>query len=179
VDQRHLILVGPMGSGKTTVGRELAARLGRRHRDTDAAVADGAGCSVEEIFRRWGEAEFRRRETDALVDILDGPPSVISTGGGIVVADTNRAILSGFSTPGTSPLVVWLDAGVDALVKRVRNGRGRPLLQGDLEGNLTTKVAERAAFYNEVADIRIDTTEVRRTIVVDRIVEAMEEMGGL
>jgi len=168
-----------MGSGKTTVGRDLAARLGRRHRDTDAAVIDGAGCSIEEIFQRWGEPDFRRRESVALADILDGPASVISTGGGIVVSDANRAMLAGISPSGISSLIVWLDAGVDVLVKRVRHGRGRPLLDGDLRGNLVTKVTERAALYEEVADIRIDTTEFSRPAAVGRILAAIDKVGGL
>ncbi len=161
-----------MGSGKSTVGRDLATRLARPHRDTDATVVDAAGVSVREIFERGGEAEFRLRESAALIDILSGPPAVVSTGGGIVVSASNRALLSD-----TGSFVVWLDAGVEVLVKRVRGGRGRPLLDGDVKGNLTTKVAEREAFYAEVADTRVDTTEIGRRAAVERILSVIRQEG--
>ncbi len=163
-----------MGSGKSTVGRDLAKHFGLPHRDTDSAVASGAGCSVEEIFRRWGEADFRRRESVALSEILAGPRSVVSTGGGIVVSPTNRLILCDAAS-----LVIWLDAGVAALVKRVHGGRGRPLLQGDVEANLARKVSERSAFYEEVCDLRVDTTDLGRRATVDHLIAVIEEDGCL
>ncbi len=172
--RHHIVLVGPMGSGKSTVGRDLARHFGLPHRDTDSAVASKARCSVDEIFRRSGEADFRRREAEALLEILAGPRSVVSTGGGIVVSPANRLVLCGHDC-----LVVWLDADVDALVKRVHGGRGRPLLQGDVESNLATKVRERAAFYEEVSDMKIDTTGLARGATVEHLITMIEQDGAL
>ncbi len=163
-----------MGSGKSTVGRDLADRLRRPHRDTDAAVVHGAGRSIPEIFSEAGEADFRSRESASLTDILDGPPAVVSTGGGIVVSEDNRRVL----TDGRS-LVVWLDASVEALVKRVKRGRGRPLLEGDVAANMRAKVSEREAWYSEVSDIRIDTTDFTRDSTVDRLLLDLEQESVL
>ncbi len=159
-----------MGAGKSTVGGDLADRLGRPHRDTDAAVVDTAGISVREMFEIRGEAEFRVRESAALIDILGGPPAVVSTGGGIVVAASNRALLSGAGS-----FVVWLDAEVDVLAERIGGGRGRPLLAGDMRGSLTAKVAERAALYAEVADARVDSTELGRQETVEHVLAVIQQ----
>ncbi len=159
-----------MGSGKSTVGRDLATRLGRRHRDTDAAVAHRAGCSISEIFAKSGEAEFRRREREMLIRILGGPPAVVSTGGGIVVDPDNRELLA-------EPFVVWLDAGIDDLERRVKGGRGRPLLDGDLRANLQAKIAEREPHYREVADLRVDTSGMSRRATVEFLLSAIGEDG--
>jgi len=163
-----------MGSGKSTVGRDLAKHFGLPHRDTDSAVASKAGSSVEEIFQRWGENEFRRREAAVLREILSGPRSVVSTGGGIVMSPANRQILC----DGKS-WVVWLDAGVEALAKRVHGGRGRPLLKGGVEANLATKISERSGFYEEVSNTRIDTTTLGRRATVDHLVAMIEQNGPL
>ncbi len=163
-----------MGSGKSTVGRDLAARLRRPHRDTDAAVVHGAGRSIPEIFAEAGEADFRSRESASLKEILDGPPAVVSTGGGIVVSEDNRRLLS----DGRS-LVVWLDASVEALLKRVRNGRGRPLLDGDVAANMNAMVSERETWYSEVSDIRVDTTDISRDSTVDRLLLDLERESVL
>jgi len=155
-----------MGSGKSTVGRELAKRLGLHHRDTDAAIVHRSGRSISEIFADSGEAEFRRLESRILAEVLAGPVTVVSTGGGIVMEESNRGLL-------TAPFVVWLDAGVDALEKRVRGGRGRPLLDGDVRSNLEAKVAERNPHYREVADLRVDTSAMSRRATVEFLLDAV------
>jgi len=157
-----------MGSGKSTVGRDLARRLGLRHRDTDAAIVHRAGRSISEIFAGSGEAEFRRMEAQTLAEILAGPVAVVSTGGGIVVETSNRELLH-------ASFVVWLDAGVDALEKRVKGGRGRPLLDGDLRSNLEAKVAERNPQYLEVANLRVDTSAMSRRATVEFVLAAIGE----
>lgn len=165
---RPVVLVGPMGSGKSTVGRALAARLGVEHVDTDAMVVESAGRPISEIFEHEGEMRFREFETEALVSVL-ATPLVVSTGGGIVVDDHNRAILHS-----SDAFVVWLDGSLDALAARVGSGRGRPLLQGDVRSALREKIAERSPGYREVADVRVDTTHMRHGDCVDAIVAAME-----
>lgn len=157
-----------MGSGKSTVGRALARRLGARHVDTDQLVVEAAGCSIPEIFEREGEARFRELESEALASALT-PASVVSTGGGIVVTDANRTRLRADDC-----FVVWLDGSIDALTARVGSGRGRPLLQDDVRASLQEKIAERSPGYLDVADVRVDTTQMRHADCVDAIVAAME-----
>ena len=168
MSSRSVVLVGPMGSGKSTVGRALAARLGLDHVDTDDLVVAAAGCPITEIFARDGERRFRELETEALISALT-TPSVVSTGGGIVVDDLNRTHLRT-----ADAFVVWLDGSLDALAARVGSGRGRPLLEGDVRGALKEKIAERGPGYLEVADVRVDTTHMRHVDCVDAIVVAME-----
>lgn len=172
MNQRSVVLVGPMGSGKSSVGRALAQRLGMRHIDTDALVERRDGRSVPEIFAADGEAGFRALETAELRTALDAS-AVIATGGGIVVTDENRRLLNE-----SGALVVWLDASIDALAERVGSGRGRPLLEGDVRSSLQEKVAERAPGYLEVADLRVDTTAMRHSDCVDAIVAALEGVSA-
>ncbi len=167
---RGVVLVGPMGSGKSTVGRALARRLGGPHVDTDELVASRVGSSIEAIFADEGEAEFRAYECDALHSALSGGPRVISTGGGIVASKSNRRLLTG-----SDALVVWLDASIEALLSRVGEGRHRPLLSGgSVQADLETKVSERADGYREVADLRIDTSELSQADCVAEIVTALD-----
>lgn len=172
MSQRSVVLVGPMGSGKSTVGRALGLRLGMPHIDTDSTVESLASASIPQIFERDGEDAFRALETEALQRCLDGSPAVISTGGGIVVTAANRDLLRTCAA-----LVVWLDGSIDALAKRVGSGRGRPLLAGgDVRTTLAEKIAERAPGYLDVADVRVDTSEMRHQDCVDAIVAALD--GG-
>ncbi|MGA0893945.1 MAG: shikimate kinase [Ilumatobacteraceae bacterium] len=159
---QHLVLVGMMGVGKSTIGRIVAERLGRVLIDTDAAVEHEAGRTVREIFATEGEASFRARESAALAVALDSePPAVIATGGGVVLADRNRQLLEGVTAR-----VVWLSAEPSTLVERLRtssSGTGsRPLLDSDAEGTLQRMCAEREALYRSVADaiVRVDQRSV-------------------
>ncbi len=161
-----------MGSGKSTVGRALASRIGVAHVDTDDLVSKEAGCSIPEIFDRDGEDRFRELESAALARALSAR-SVVSTGGGIVVSGSNRTRLQD-----SDAFVVWLDGSIDALTQRVGSGRGRPLLQGDVRSTLQEKIVERAPGYLEVADLRVDTTQMRHVDCVDAIVAAMEGVSA-
>lgn len=155
--RRHVALVGMMGAGKTTVGRELAGRLGRPFVDLDDVVAAGAGCSVSEVFAREGEAGFRARERAALAEVCAAAvPQVIACGGGAVLDPANRALLASCAR------VVWLRARSDALAARVADGADRPLLAGTSGAaararRLADLAAEREAAYAAVADDVVDT----------------------
>jgi shikimate kinase len=149
VPARHLLLVGLMGAGKSTVARVLGERLGRPVVDTDQAVERIAGRSVREIFRTDGEGAFRDLESQALLAALAADePSVIAAGGGMVLRDDNRAAMR---SPGVR--VVWLAADPDVLVDRVRGGAHRPALDGDPEGTLRQMHETREPLYREVADL--------------------------
>ncbi len=149
---RHVVLVGMMGSGKTSVGRQVAERLGRPFLDSDDQVESRTGRSVREIFETegLGEPAFRVLEAEALAEALARPePSVIAAAGGVVLDPGNRARLRQSST------AVWLRADPAVLATRVTTGDHRPLLGDDPRTVLERMHAERGALYDEVAGGRV------------------------
>ena len=144
----HLVLVGMMGVGKSTVGRMVASELDRPLFDSDEMIEGRTGRTVREIWSADGEAAFRALETETLLEALAGPEqSVIAAAGGVVLSDRNREALKGADAH-----VVWLLADVDVLLDRVRNGMHRPLLDDDPEGTLRRMYVEREPLYQDVAD---------------------------
>jgi shikimate kinase len=153
-DRQHVVLVGLMGSGKTTVGRALAERLQRPLLDTDELVEQRAGRTIREIFTSDGEEVFRKLEAEVLAEVLATiEPVVVATGGGVVVRAENRAALDA-----ADARVVWLCAEPSTLLDRVRHAGNRPLLDHDPEATLQRMADERAPLYREVADliVRVD-----------------------
>jgi shikimate kinase len=149
---KHLVLVGLMGAGKTTVGRRCAQLLERDFVDTDDVVVRLAGMPVPEFFAANGEPAFRALERQAVADVCASPaPLVIACGGGSVVDADNRRRLA------STGFVVWLRAPVTVLTERVGGGADRPLLAGDPRGNLTRLLALREPAYEAVADAVVDT----------------------
>jgi len=163
----RVALVGLPGSGKSAVGRALARRLGWRHVDTDEAIEQRAGASVNEIFAGEGEAGFRRRELEALREALDAEePSVLSCGGGLAAQpETGRLLFEG-------AWVVWLDAADTVLLRRLGAAHDRPLLRDDPAGNLDRLRADRAAAYGR-AQLRVDVDDFDVDEVVDAVVDAL------
>jgi shikimate kinase len=146
---QHLVLVGLMGSGKTTVGRIVADRLGRRVIDSDAVIERLTGRTVREIFADDGEEAFRSFETAALLDALaTTEPAVIAAAGGVVLRAENREALKRANAK-----VVWLCATPALLVDRVTSGGHRPLLDDDPAGTLQRMYETRQSLYREVADV--------------------------
>lgn len=121
--RRTVVLVGMMGAGKTAVGRALAARLGVEMRDSDAEIVASAQLSIAEIFERYGEPFFREKESAVIARLLDGPPCILSTGGGAWLSEANRALLT------RAAAVLWLQADLELLWQRVRHKTTRPLLR--------------------------------------------------
>jgi shikimate kinase len=160
-----IFLVGMMGSGKSTIGRMLARRLHYRFFDTDVLVEKVTGETIAGIFERSGEEEFRAIETKVLAELSSCTKSVIATGGGIVIKPLNWSYLR-------HSLIIWLDAPIEVLVKRLRNDFSRPLLRDtELENRLHLLLQERRSLYEE-ADLRViiqanDTPEK----TVDRILK--------
>lgn len=148
VGGRHLVLVGLMGSGKTTIGRVLAQRLRRPFYDSDAMIEKREGRTVREIFAADGEDAFRAVETEALVEALASEEkAVIAAAGGVVLRPENRAALRS-----SGARVVWLRADPELLVERVRGGSHRPLLDEDPAAALRGMAEQRTDLYREVAD---------------------------
>ena len=149
--ERSIALVGLMGAGKSTVAGILADRLGGKAVDLDAVLEAEAGCSVAEIFRREGEAGFRRREAARLTELLAAPPTVLACGGGAVIDPECRATLK------QSCRVVWLEVSPEEVVRRVGEfADRRPLLEGGAPG-LEALLRRRAPIYRDAAELRIVT----------------------
>lgn len=145
---QHLVLVGMMGAGKTTVARVVADRLGRPVFDSDAIIESREGRTVREIFADDGEAAFRAIESAVLAEALASPaPAVIAGAGGVVLSQANRDALKA-----AGARVVWLCADPATLVERVQGGGHRPLLDEDPAGTLQRMFRDREALYREVAD---------------------------
>lgn len=171
MNARHaIVLVGLMGSGKTTVGKRIAQELGYSFVDSDDVVASATGKSVREIFAQDGEAAFRKHESDAIRSVLiNGTTSVVlATGGGAVISSENRALIYEEASH-----VVWLDASVEDLVVRTKSGTTRPLLDGDAAATLQSLRSQRSAWYDEVATVRIDTRGKTVSKVCSAVLEAI------
>ncbi len=120
---RSVVLVGMMGAGKTAIGRALAAQLGADMRDSDAEIVTSAQLTIAEIFDKYGEPFFREKEGQVIARLLEGPPCILSTGGGAWLSEGNRKMLT------EQACVVWLEADLDLLWSRVKHKSHRPLLR--------------------------------------------------
>jgi len=156
---RHIVLIGMMGVGKSTVGRKLATAIGRSFIDLDTEIATQAGKSIPEIFATVGEAGFRDQEAEALRGVLAHREAlVVATGGGVVEGEL--ASVLGATT------CVWLTATVQTLADRVGNGEGRPLLSGNVSQILSELLERRSAKYADVATftVAVDGKSVRAIV---------------
>ena len=164
----RIFLIGPMGAGKTTIGRRLARALKCRFIDCDHELERRTGATISLIFDIEGEAGFRQRERRLIDELTQLEETVLATGGGAVLDAENRAA---FATRG---FTVYLYAGLEALLARTRNDVNRPLLQtNDRVARLQGIIAERGALYRDTARISIDTSAFSIGETVTRIREAI------
>lgn len=161
-----IVLIGPMGAGKTTVGGLVAARLGTSVRDTDHDVEAAEGRSISEIFVDDGEAVFRALERAAVADALATHDGVLAVGGGAVLDPGTRDLLAGHD-------VVFLRVGLADAVRRVGLGTARPLLVGNVRGRIKTLLDERTPVYESVASLVVDTDGRTPEDVAEDIVSAL------
>jgi shikimate kinase len=163
-----VVLVGPMGAGKSTVAGLLAAAYGVTARDTDADVEAAEGRSISDIFVESGEARFRELERAAVADALAHHDGVLSLGGGAVLDESTRALLADHR-------VVFLRVGLSEAVKRVGLGTSRPLLLGNVRARIKALLDERTPIYEAVADIVVDTDGRPPQDVADEIRKALDD----
>ena len=164
----NIVFVGIPGSGKTTVGKLLANKLGRDFFDSDHVIEEQTGKIVADIFTQDGEPHFRELEAAAIKDLLQKDHAVISLGGGALTNDVTRALVK-------EQYVIWLTAGLAQTVARIGLNRNRPLLLGNVRGQLSTLMEAREPFYKEVVTRTIDTTELLPEQVVAAIIDQLND----
>ncbi|WP_026508914.1 shikimate dehydrogenase [Butyrivibrio sp. MC2013] len=175
--EKNVVVTGYMGSGKTTVGKLLARKLGYAFSDTDSIIEDMCECTVSEIFDSEGEDYFRAMETKVLQNLLKdgGDPMVLSTGGGMPLRAVNRRLLSDLGK------VVYLRTSVDDIIRRLEGDSTRPLLQeGNLRAKVTSMLEARGPIYEEGAFLTIDTGGLSPEEIAERIIRelGLEEVGA-
>jgi shikimate kinase/3-dehydroquinate synthase len=164
---RSIVLVGLMGAGKTSIGRRLAARLGLPFRDADAEIELAAGCTVPELFERFGEREFRDGERRVIRRLLAGEPLVLATGGGAYMDEETRATIR------REAVAVWLRCKLPTLLRRVAGRTHRPLLnEADPAEVLQRLITARHPVYAE-ADIVIDCSDESQELTTGQVLEAL------
>jgi len=167
INDKVIVLVGLMGSGKSSVGRRLAARLGLEFTDADNEIEAAAGCSIPDIFASHGEAAFREGERRVIARLLDNPGLVLAAGGGAYMDESTRVRI------GEKAISVWLRADPEVLLERVSRRDNRPLLKrGDLREILSELIEERYPVYAE-ADIVVDSLNGPHEAVVEQIVRRL------
>ena len=164
--RENVVLIGFMGTGKSSIGRLLAARLHFKFVDTDQLIIKEAGCEIPQIFAERGEAHFRELETAALSSLAQAERRVIATGGGIVVREENRPLLR------TLGLVVALTASEEVIFQRVSRNKKRPLLQTpNPRETIAQMLAAREPLYAGAAQFSVDTSDLTHAEVAEAIME--------
>ena len=165
----NIILVGPMGSGKTTIGRRLSERLSLDFFDSDHEIVNTTGVSIDHIFDIEGEKGFRARESDVLKKLCNMPNIVLATGGGAVILEENRELMKKASS------IIYLSSSVDQILRRTAKSKTRPLLEksNNRRKTITDIVEARDSLYKEVSSQIIDTNGKKLNEVIDEIIEVL------
>jgi shikimate kinase len=169
---KSIVLIGMMGAGKSCVGRCLQQRTKLALVDTDDIVASKFGISIPEIFSKYGEQDFREAETQALRELAPVRPTIIVTGGGIVLCETNVDFLKRLG------VIVWLDGNEETLFERASRARTRPLLKGENPRETFTQLLQlRLPLYAKVAHVRVDTSVLTDEEVTVAILSKLRKLG--
>ena len=169
-EKKNIIFIGLMGSGKTTIGKQVSKALDMEFFDTDHAVEVKTGVNIATIFELEGEEGFRLREHSLLVDLIDNQKKVIATGGGIVLKGENRKLLRQLGT------VVYLRSNIKDLILRLKNDKTRPLIQNvNLDEKFNELFKQRDPLYIEVADYIIDTKNKKVSDIKNEILELLNK----
>lgn len=171
---RNIYLIGPTGSGKTAVGRQLARDTGLTFKDSDHEIEKRTGVEVGYIFEKEGEAGFREREQDMIKELSTLEAAIVATGGGAVLARKNRERLA------ATGVIVYLRTGVNEQLRRTSRSRTRPLLnKANPREILEEMAAVRGPLYEEIADFSLDTSNQRVRSVAKKLRQMLEERGDL
>lgn len=166
----NIILIGPMGCGKSTIGRRIARRLGMQFHDSDQLIEERTGVRIPVIFDIEGEEGFRSRESCVIAELCQQDKIVLSTGGGVVLAEQNRQNLAACGT------VIYLCTPLEVLYLRTRRDRNRPLLQTQDQKQKIREILEmRDPLYREIADLVIETRQRSIPNVVNEIVKKLKQ----
>jgi shikimate kinase len=169
----NIFLIGPMGSGKSAVGRHLARLLRFTFYDSDADIEAKTGVDISFIFEKEGEAGFRMREKESIERLTRLDSIVLATGGGAVIDDDNRRVLA------ERGVVAYLETSIDQQLERTRHARHRPLLNDtDPEQKLRELMVRRAALYAEIAQITVSTNGRRVQLVAEEIFHELRRAHG-
>ena len=170
----NIVLTGFMGTGKSSVGQEVARRLGRPFVDMDVEIEARAGKPISSIFAQEGEAAFRKLETEAVADVAANDNQVIACGGGVVMNKENVSRLK------KNSILICLTASPDVILRRVSaDDTVRPLLAGrNKDQTIRELLATRQPLYQQAADIMIDTSDLDVNGVVEQIIVGLEEHAG-
>jgi shikimate kinase len=167
--QRHILLIGFMGSGKSTVGRIVADALGLAFVDLDAEVVSVQGRTIPEIFAAQGESAFRVAESAALEQLFRAESTVVACGGGVVLDDANRSLLKRLGT------VVYLQVSAEEAIARIGDTSGRPLLAGGGVAMASALLRSREALYEATADLSVTTVCRTPREVADAVVASIKD----
>ncbi|MBO9491551.1 shikimate kinase AroK [Endozoicomonas sp. G2_1] len=169
-EKRNIFLVGPMGAGKSTIGRELADKLHLEFFDSDQEIERRTGADIAWVFDLEGEEGFRKREEAVIEDLSEKQGIVLATGGGSVISSHVRNRLS------ARGIVVYLETTIDKQVARTQRDRRRPLLQTSEEPRsvLEKLAVERNPLYEDVADVIVQTDDQSAKVVANKIIERLD-----
>lgn len=170
-EKRNIFLVGPMGAGKSTIGRQLAQMLGMEFFDSDSVIEERAGADIDWIFDVEGEAGFRKREERIINELTQGQGVVLSTGGGSVLSKDNRNMLS------ARGIVIYLETTIDKQFERTQRDKKRPLLQTEDPRKTLEELAKiRNPLYGEIADITLQTDDQAAKVVATNIIDMIDNL---
>lgn len=169
----NIFLIGPMGAGKTTIGRQLARTLGMPFYDSDKAIEENTGVDIPTIFEFEGEAGFRQREQKMLQELTRLTGIVLATGGGAILREQNRALLR------AQGFVVYLQCSVTRILERTRKDSQRPLLNTeDPERRIKELLQQRAGLYQACADLIVDTGRLQSKMAAKKIIKAYRSINN-
>lgn len=170
-EKRNIFLIGPMGAGKSTIGRQLAQMLGMEFIDSDTVIEERAGADIDWIFDVEGEAGFRKREERIINELTQNHGVVLSTGGGSVLSKDNRNHLS------ARGIVIYLETTVDKQFERTQRDKKRPLLNTEDPRKTLEELAKiRNPLYDEIADITVQTDEQPAKLVATNIIDLIDNL---